>query len=324
VGQPPKPNFVLRRYDRIGERSIAACAAAIALCLLALHAGSALFSGYLDPFVVTLLAAMLTLAFCRWRLSRARKFSEALFCVLTVFEAVVLFGLLWSYQFAHAHPPEGVLKSPSIVFLFVFIAIRAVRFHPVPTLVAGASVILGWASLVAILAQMPAVTITHSYKVYLQGYALLIGAEVEKLTAFAAVTAIIAYSVSLAGELVGKLSRERQQAVAMQLRAERADQAKSEFLANMSHELRTPLNAVNGFAEMISYEIHGPISKKIYVDYAGDIQRSGAHLLKIIDQILEYSEVPGSAETHEFESIPLLMNRSWFHGARRPMRCRFA
>ncbi len=73
--------------------------------------------------------------------------------------------------------------------------------------------------------------------------------------------------------------------------AEIANRTKSEFLANMSHELRTPLNAIIGFAEIIMDEVLGPAGNERYRDYAKDINDSGQHLLKIINDILDLSKI---------------------------------
>ena len=73
--------------------------------------------------------------------------------------------------------------------------------------------------------------------------------------------------------------------------AEIANRAKSEFLAAMSHELRTPLNAVIGFSEIIAEQLLGPVSQKSYVEYAGDINRSGRHLLQLINDILDIARI---------------------------------
>ncbi|MAG98801.1 MAG: PAS domain-containing sensor histidine kinase [Alphaproteobacteria bacterium] len=67
--------------------------------------------------------------------------------------------------------------------------------------------------------------------------------------------------------------------------------AKSEYLANMSHEIRSPLNAIIGFAELIAGQIFGPIAEPRYVEYAGDIRTSGAHLLEVINDILDLSKI---------------------------------
>jgi signal transduction histidine kinase len=72
--------------------------------------------------------------------------------------------------------------------------------------------------------------------------------------------------------------------------AEAANQAKSGFLATMSHELRTPLNAIIGFSEMMLREVLGPVGNEHYRAYVGDIHASGAHLLQIINDILDLSK----------------------------------
>ncbi|MFQ5775317.1 MAG: GAF domain-containing sensor histidine kinase [Kiloniellaceae bacterium] len=70
-----------------------------------------------------------------------------------------------------------------------------------------------------------------------------------------------------------------------------ANRAKSEFLANMSHELRTPLNAIIGFSEFMLAETFGALGNPKYMEYVRDIQKSGKHLLQIINDILDLSKI---------------------------------
>jgi signal transduction histidine kinase len=76
-----------------------------------------------------------------------------------------------------------------------------------------------------------------------------------------------------------------------QARAEAASQAKSTFLANMSHELRTPLNAVIGFAGLIRDAPYGPLGDSRYREHAADIHGAGTHLLKVINDVLDYVKI---------------------------------
>jgi len=84
--------------------------------------------------------------------------------------------------------------------------------------------------------------------------------------------------------------------------AMRANKSKGEFLATMSHELRTPLNAIIGFSDIIRRELFGPIKTEKYTEYARDIHESGAHLLAIINDILDLAKAEsGKLELSERE-----------------------
>ncbi|WP_085899290.1 sensor histidine kinase [Kiloniella majae] len=86
--------------------------------------------------------------------------------------------------------------------------------------------------------------------------------------------------------------------------AEAANQSKDNFLASMSHELRTPLNAIIGFSEIMKMQAFGPLGNDKYIEYCQDIKRSGAHLLDIINDILDVSAIEaGSFKINEGEFV---------------------
>jgi two-component system, cell cycle sensor histidine kinase DivJ len=82
--------------------------------------------------------------------------------------------------------------------------------------------------------------------------------------------------------------------------AERGNAAKSRFLAVMSHELRTPLNAVIGFSEMLINAEQLRIDDEHQREYVRLINDSGAHLLAVVNGILDVSRL----ETGDFEIVP--------------------
>lgn len=88
-------------------------------------------------------------------------------------------------------------------------------------------------------------------------------------------------------------------------RAESANKAKSEFLANMSHELRTPLNAILGFSDIMLQSTFGPLGSQRYKEYMHDIYNSGAHLLTLINDILDMSKIEAGKFTLDCKNTNL-------------------
>ena len=92
-------------------------------------------------------------------------------------------------------------------------------------------------------------------------------------------------------DMARELEEARDEALKKRFEAEAANASKTTFLANMSHELRTPLNAILGFSEIIASECLGPIGSMRYKEYAGDIHNSGAHLLSLINDLLDVAKI---------------------------------
>jgi signal transduction histidine kinase len=87
--------------------------------------------------------------------------------------------------------------------------------------------------------------------------------------------------------------------------AETASLHKTEFLARVSHEIRTPLNAIIGFSDLMAEERFGPIGSPRYVEYAGDIGRSGRHVLDIVNDLLDISKIEAGEQELDFQPTSL-------------------
>ncbi|SFD04894.1 ATP-binding protein [Algibacter pectinivorans] len=84
-------------------------------------------------------------------------------------------------------------------------------------------------------------------------------------------------------------------------KAEESDRVKSEFLATMSHELRTPLNAIIGLSDLIE----GDSSMEEILEYVKIINKSGEHLLKLINDLFKMSQIESGKEKLIMKDVDL-------------------
>ena len=84
--------------------------------------------------------------------------------------------------------------------------------------------------------------------------------------------------------------------IAAKGKAEESDRLKSAFLANMSHEIRTPMNGILGFADLLK---EPNLSGEEMLEYIEIIEKSGARMLNLIDEIVDISKIEaGLMEVH--------------------------
>ncbi len=105
-----------------------------------------------------------------------------------------------------------------------------------------------------------------------------------------------------------ELARLTDRLTVLQQVADEARRAKEDFVANVSHELRTPLNMIIGFSEMItaSPRIYGAELPPTLLTDVAAIQRNSEHLAKLVDDVLDLSQVEAGsmALTKEWGSLP--------------------
>lgn len=124
-------------------------------------------------------------------------------------DTALLMTLIWSFHAQYGQPAAFSLKVPTFVYVFVFIALRGLRFDYRYVLLTGVSFALGWlAILVAAIRTDGTGTITRNFGQYLTGNRILIGAEFDKVMAILLVTLLLVATVRRARAMLVLATRE--------------------------------------------------------------------------------------------------------------------
>jgi adenylate cyclase len=146
------------------------------------------------------------LAFSLLRLGLAikRRLPDWMLYLSSVVDIALLLGLIWSFHLQYMQPPSFYLKAPTLLYLFIFIAIRALHFDPRFVISTGISAAIGWVLMVVyVVFQDPADSmITRDYVEYMTSNSILIGAEFDKIVSILMVTGVLALALQRARNLL--------------------------------------------------------------------------------------------------------------------------
>ncbi len=118
--------------------------------------------------------------------------------VAVVVEIALLLTLIWSFHIQYEQPAPFYLKAPTMLYLFIFIALRVLRFDPAFVIVGGLAGGLGWLALVVYAVDSGGGmgdVVTRDYVHYITSNTVLIGAEVDKIVVILSVSAILALAL---------------------------------------------------------------------------------------------------------------------------------
>jgi len=145
---------------------------------------------------------LLTVFGLAWAL-RARVPDWAVYASILA-DITLLYVMIWSFHLQYQQPPSFYLKAPTLLYVFIFIALRALRFRARFVVVAGLAAAFGWIVLFvyAIVSGPADNMITRDYVAYLTGNLVLIGAEVDKIVSILTVTAVLALVIRRARQVL--------------------------------------------------------------------------------------------------------------------------
>ena len=121
-----------------------------------------------------------------------------------VADMALLMLTIWSFHLQYMQPASFYLKAPTLLYVFIFIALRALRYEVLFIVLAGGAATLGWLIMVLyVVIAVPGDTmITRDYVAYLTSNSILLGAEFDKIISIIMVTAILAMAVARARGLL--------------------------------------------------------------------------------------------------------------------------
>ena len=158
-------------------------------------------------------------AFTAWRLYLAYRgrLGHAMLMLSVLVDISVLMVTIWSFHIQYGQPAAFYLKAPTVLYVFIFIALRALSLAPVYVLFAGFAAAAGWLILVGLAIAAPGghALITRDYVAYMTSLHILIGGEVDKIISILTVSALLAIAAARSRALLQKAVTE--QAAAAQL-----------------------------------------------------------------------------------------------------------
>jgi adenylate cyclase len=155
-----------------------------------------------EPVPVTL-AVYTGFTLIRLWLAWRRRLQPWFLALSVVVDISVLMITIWTFHLQYQEPAPLYLKAPTMLYAFILIALRTLRFEPWLVLLAGIAAALGWVVLVAyaVLGGGGA-QITHDFATYAMSYQVLLGAEVDKVVSVMMVTLILTLGLVRARKLL--------------------------------------------------------------------------------------------------------------------------
>jgi adenylate cyclase len=168
-----------------------------------------------EPVPLTLAAYACFVAARLW-LAHRHRLSRGMVAASVIIDMAVLMVTIWSFHLQYQTPPALYLKAPTLMYAFILIALRGLRFEPGYVVLAGIAAAFGWLALVGYALLEPGgVRVTRSYTEYATSYSILIGAEMDKIISILVVTAILALSLKRSRELLRRAIAEQVMATAL-------------------------------------------------------------------------------------------------------------
>jgi adenylate cyclase len=150
------------------------------------------------------LSAYMLFSLLRFALALRRQLPDWMLYLSAVADITLLMGLIWSFHVQYEQPASFYLKAPTLLYVFIFIAIRALHFDPRFVIATGISAATGWMLMIlyVVFSDPVDMMITRDYVEYMTSNSILIGAEFDKIITILIVTGVLALALRRARKLM--------------------------------------------------------------------------------------------------------------------------
>ncbi|MFH2043784.1 MAG: adenylate/guanylate cyclase domain-containing protein [Pseudomonadota bacterium] len=150
------------------------------------------------------LAIYFILTCARILLAQRGRLSTPLLYLSVLADIGLLLSMIWAFHLQYNQPPTFYLKSPTLLYVFIFIALRTLRFEARYVVTAGIIAALGWIGLSFYAGYVSGgiKMVTRDYVHYMTSNSILVGAELDKTITILTVTAILAVAITRARRLM--------------------------------------------------------------------------------------------------------------------------
>lgn len=262
------------------------------------------------------LSLYLAFSLLRFWLAVKHKLPDWMLYLSAVVDIALLMGLIWSFHLQYEQPASFYLKAPTLLYVFIFIAIRSLHFDPRFVLATGGSAVIGWIIMMVYVISINPVDsmITRDYVEYMTSNSILIGAEMDKIISIMMVTAVLALALTRARNLLIEsviegshardLSRFLPDEIAQRVTSSEEGSTRGKGEVNLTTILFTDIEGFTAISEQLPPEALIDALNDYFTTIAGPIEEYGGVITQFQgDAVLATFNAPRPDPNHASNAI---------------------
>lgn len=310
---PERVQAAIIEQQNVSERLVGWIQLLVVLTFGTLYAISPKTFKEAAPFepVPYVLSIYLVFTIIRLILSYKMRLPGWLISLSIVADILLLFGTIFSFHIQYMQPPSFYLKAPTVLYIFIFITLRALRFEARYILLSGLAAVIGWGVMVGYVVATDDMMnmVTRDYVKYLTSNSVLIGAEFDKIVSIILVSIILALAVLRArvllvkavtqGQAAQSLSRFFSSDLARHITSAESDAAIGEVVKREASILNVDIRGFTPLTKRSTPEEQIALITDYHARIVPVITRHNGHVDKFMgDGIMAYFGVLSESRTH--------------------------